>query len=112
MSKILVLIASAALAAVVGCGDAPSQSASAACKDFTTWFGEQAGKILAGKDMALLQRALSEAPSGRLHDAISSLERDIDSHRNFMQTNSAPKDVIVGSDAAQVAAICKSVNSG
>lgn len=112
MSKILVLMAGVALAAVVGCGDAAPQSASAACKDFTTWFGEQGGKILAGKDMALLQRALSEAPNGRLHNAISSLERDINSNRNFMQTNSAPKDVIVGSDAAHVAAICKSVNSG
>jgi hypothetical protein len=112
MSKIVVLMASVALAAVVGCGDAAPQSASAACKDFTTWFGEQGGKILAGKDMALLQRALSEAPNGRLHDAISSLARDIDSHRNFMQTNSAPKDVIVGSDAARVASVCKSVNPG
>ena len=112
MSKILIVIASMALAAVVGCGDAAPHSASAACKDFATWFGEQGGKILAGKDMALLQRALSEAPDGRLHDDISRLERDMASHRKFVQSNSAPKEVIVGSDAAQVAADCKSVNSG
>jgi hypothetical protein len=112
MSKIVVLIASVALAAVVSCGDAAPQSASAACKDFTHWFGEQGGKILAGKDMALLQRAFSEAPNGSLRDDINSLERDINSHRNFMQTNSAPKDVIVGSDAARVAADCKSGNPG
>jgi hypothetical protein len=101
-----------ALAAVVGCGGPPPRSASAACKDFTTWYGEQGGKILAGKDMALLRRAVSEAPKGRLHDDLHSLEQDIDSHRNFMQTNSAPKEAIVGSDAAQVAADCKAVNPG
>jgi hypothetical protein len=112
MSKIPVVIASAALAAVVGCGGPAPSSASAACKDFTTWYREQGGKILAGKDMALLRRAVSEAPSGRLSDDLHRLELDIDSHRNFMQTNSAPKDVIVGGDAAQVAADCKSVNPG
>ncbi len=114
MSKIPVVIASVALAAVVGCGGPAPHSTSAACKDFTTWYREQGGKILAGKDMALLRRAVSEAPSGRLHDDIRSLERDIDSHQNFMQSNSAPKDAIVGSDAAQVAADCKSksVNPG
>jgi hypothetical protein len=37
---------------------------------------------------------------------------DINSHRNFMESNSAPKSAIVGSDAAQVVADCKSVNSG
>ena len=112
MTKIWVLIASAALAAVVGCGDPAPQSASAACKDFTTWYREQGGKILAGKDIALLRRAVSEAPNGGLHDDIQTLEQDIDSHRDFMRTNSAPKDVIVASDAAQVAADCKSVNPG
>ena len=111
MIKILVVIASVALAAVAGCGS-PPQSASAACKDFTTWYGEQGGKILAGKDMERLQRAVSEAPSGRLSNDLHSLQLDIDSHRNFMETNSAPKDAIVGSDAAQVAADCKSVNPG
>jgi hypothetical protein len=112
MSKILVVIASVGLAAVVGCGGPAQRSASAACKDFTTWYGEQGGKILAGKDMALLRRAVSEAPSGRLYGDIHRLEMDIDSHRNFMQTNSAPKGVVVGSDAAQVAADCRSVNPG
>jgi hypothetical protein len=101
-----------ALAAVVGCGDQAPRSASAACQDFTTWYGEQGGKILAGKDMARLRRAVSEAPGGRVHDALRSLERDIDSHQNFVQSNSAPKDVVVGSDAAQVAADCKSANPG
>jgi hypothetical protein len=112
MSKILVVIASVALAAVVRLWRPAPRSASAACKDFTTWYGEQGGKILAGKDMALLRRAVSEAPKGRLHDDLRSLEQDIYSHRNFMQTNSAPKEAIVGSDAAQVAADCKAVNSG
>jgi hypothetical protein len=112
LGRILVVTASVALVAVVGCGSPAPDSASAACKDFTTWFGEQGGKILAGKDMGLLQRALSEAPNGSLHDDINSLVRDINSHRNFMQTNSAPKDVIVGSDAARVAADCKSGNPG
>lgn len=111
MSKILVVIASVALAAVVGCGG-PAHSASAACKDFTTWFAEQGGKILAGKDTALLRRAVSEAPNGRLHNDIRLLELDIDSHRDFMKSNSAPKDAVVGSDAAQVAADCKSDNPG
>src|SRR6266487_5097429 len=108
MSKIWVVIASVALAAVVGCGGPAPHSASAACKDFTTWYGEQGGKMLAGKDMALLRRAVAEAPSGRLYDDIRSLERDIYSHQNFMQSNSVPKDAVVGSDAAQVAADCKS----
>jgi hypothetical protein len=112
MSKILVVLASVALAAVVGCGDQAPPSASAACKDFTTWYREQGGKILAGKDMALLRRAVAEAPGGRLQGALRSLERDIYSHQNFMRTNSAPKDVVVGSDAAQVAADCKSANPG
>ena len=112
MSKILVVIAAVALAAVTGCGGPPPRSASAACKDFTTWYGEQRGKILAGNDMERLDRAVSEAPSGRLHDDLRSLQQDINSHRNFMQTNSAPKSAIVGSDAAQVAADCKSVNAG
>jgi hypothetical protein len=112
MSKILVAVATLALAAVVGCGDPAPPSASAACKDFTTWYREQGGKILAGKDMALLRRAVAEAPGGRLQGALRSLERDIYSHQNFMRTNSAPKDVVVGSDAAQVAARCKSVNPG
>ena len=112
MSKILVVIASVALVAVVGCGGPAPQSASAACKDFTTWYGEQGGKILAGKDMERLQRAASEAPSGRLSNDLHSLQLDINSHRNFMETNSARKDAIVGSDAAQVAADCKSVNPG
>jgi hypothetical protein len=111
MSKILVVMASVALAAVVGCGG-PPRSASAACKDFTTWYGEQGGKILAGKDMARLRRAVSEAPNGRLHNDIRSLERDIGSHQNFIQTNSAPKEAVVGADAAQVAADCKAVNPG
>jgi hypothetical protein len=101
-----------ALAAVVGCGDQAPDSASAACQDFTTWYREQGGKILAGKDMARLRRAVSEAPGGHLHDDLRSLERDIDSHQNFMRTNSAPKDVVVGSDATQVAADCKPANSG
>ena len=74
--------------------------------------GEQGGKILAAKDMARLRRAVSEAPGGRLHDDLRSLERDIDSHQNFIQTNSAPKDVVVGTDAAQVAADCESANPG
>ena len=112
LGRILVVMASVALAAVAGCGGPPPASASAACKDFTTWHGEQDGKILAGKDMELLRRAVSEAPSGRLSDDLRRLELDIDSHRNFMQTNSAPKDAVVGSDAAQVAADCKSVNPG
>jgi hypothetical protein len=112
MSKILVVMAAVALAAVVGCGDPAPDSASAACKDFTTWYREQGGKILAGNDMARLRRAVSEAPNGRLHDDLQSLERDIDSHQNFVQSNSAPKDVVVGSDAAQVVARCKSVNPG
>ncbi len=112
LGRILVVIASVALAAVVGCRGLAPDSASAACKDFTTWYREHGGKILAGKDMALLRRAVSEAPSGRLSDDLHKLELDIDSHRNFMQTNSAPKDAIVGSDAAQVAADCKSVNPG
>jgi len=112
MSKILVVIAGVALAAVVGCGGPAPHSASAACKDFTTWYGEQGGKILAGKDTERLQRAVSEAPSGRLYNDMHSLQLDMDSNRNFMETNSAPKDVIVGSDAAQVAADCKSVNTG
>ena len=110
MSKILLVIASVALVAVVGCAGPAPRSASAACKDFTTWYGEQGGKILAGKDMALLRRAASEAPSGRLSNDLHSLQLDIDSHRNFMETNSAPKAVIVGSDAAQVVTDCKSVN--
>jgi len=112
VSKILVVLASMALAAVVGCGDPAPHSASAACKDFTTWYREQGGKILAAKDMARLRRAVSEAPGGRLHDDLRSLERDIDSHQNFIQTNSAPKDVVVGTDAAQVAADCESANPG
>jgi hypothetical protein len=62
--------------------------------------------------MARLRRAVSEAPGGRLHDDLRSLERDIDSHQNFIQTNSAPKDVVVGTDAAQVAADCESANPG
>jgi hypothetical protein len=110
MSKLLVVMAVVALAAVVGCGGPPPRSASAACKDFTTWYNEQGGKILAGKDMALLRRAVSEAPSGRLFNDMHSLELDIHSTRNFMESNSAPKEVIVGSDAAQVVADCKSVN--
>ena len=112
MTRILVVLASVALAAVVGCGDPAPNSESTACKDFTTWYGEQAGKILAGKDMALLRRADSEAPSGSLQDDIRTLEQDIDSHRDFMKTNSAPKSAVVGSDASQVAADCKSVNPG
>lgn len=44
MSKILVVLASMALAAVVGCGDPAPHSASAACKDFTTWYREQGGR--------------------------------------------------------------------
>jgi hypothetical protein len=112
MSKILVVIASVALVAVVGCGGPAPRSASAACKDFTTWYGEQGGKILAGKDMERLDRAVSEAPSGRLYNDLHSLQMDIDSHRNFMESNSAPKSAIVGSDAAQVAADCKAVNPG
>jgi hypothetical protein len=112
MSKLLVVIAGVALAAVVGCGGPSPLSASAACKDFTTWYSEQGGKILAGKDMERLRRAVSEAPSGRLSNDLHSLQLDIDSNRNFMETNSAPKDAIVGSDAAQVAADCKSVNAG
>jgi hypothetical protein len=112
MNKILFVIASVTLAAVVGCGDPAPRSASAACKDFTTWYGEQGGKILAGKDMALLRRAVSEAPSGRLHDGLHTLEVDISSHRDFMKTNSAPKAAVVASDAAQVAADCKSGNPG
>jgi hypothetical protein len=112
MSKLLVVIAGVALAALVGCGGPAPLSASAACKDFTTWYGEQGGKILAGKDMERLRRAASEAPSGRLANDLHSLQLDIDSNRDFMETNSAPKDAIVGSDAAQVAADCKSVNAG
>jgi len=112
LGRILVVTASVALMAIVGCGGRAPDSASAACKDFTTWYREQGGKNLAGKDMALLRRAVSEAPSGRLSDDLQRLELDIDSHRNFMQTNSAPKDAVVGSDAAQVAADCKSVNPG
>jgi hypothetical protein len=112
MSKLLVVITGVALAAVVGCGGPSPLSASAACKDFTTWYGEQGGKILAGKDMERLRRAVSEAPSGRLSNDLHSLQLDIDSNRDFMETNSAPKDAIVGSDAAQVAADCKSVNAG
>jgi len=112
MSKLPVVIAGVALATVVGCGGPAPLSASAACKDFTTWHGEQGGKILAGKDMERLQRAVSEAPSGHLSNDLHSLQLDIDSNRNFMETNSAPKDAIVGSDAAQVAADCKSVNAG
>ncbi|HEX7266757.1 MAG TPA: hypothetical protein VF256_04955 [Streptosporangiaceae bacterium] len=112
MSKILVVLAAVALAAVAGCGGPPPRSASAACKDFTTWYGEQGGKILAGKDMARLDRAVSQAPSGRLHNDLHSLQQDINSNRNFMQTNSAPKSAIVGSDAAQVAADCKAVKPG
>jgi hypothetical protein len=110
MSKILVVMAGVALAAMVGCGGPAPRSASAACKDFTTWYGEQGGKILAGKDMERLDRAVSEAPSGRLYNDLHSLQLDINSNRNFMETNSAPKDAIVGSDAAQVVADCKSVN--
>jgi hypothetical protein len=112
MSKILVVIASVALVAVVGCGGPAPRSASAACKDFTTWYGEQGGKILAGKDMERLDRAVSEAPSGRLYNDLHSLQLDINSNRNFMESNSAPKSAIVGSDAAQVAADCKAVNPG
>ena len=112
MSKILVVMASVALVAVVGCGDQSPHSASAACKDFTTWYREQGGKILAGKDMARLRRAVAEAPGGRLQGALRSLERDIYSHQNFTQTNSAPKDVVVGSDAALVVARCKSADPG
>ena len=103
-------MAGVALAAVVGCGSAAPRSASAACKDFTTWYGEQGGKILAGKDMERLQRAVSEAPGGRLYNDLRSLQQDIASTRNFVETNSAPKAVIVGSDAAQVVTDCKSVN--
>ena len=105
-------MAGVALTAIVGCGGSAPRSASAACKDFTTWYGEQGGKILAGKDMERLGRAVSEAPSGRLSNDLHSLQLDIDSKRDFIQTNSAPKDAIVGSDAAQVAADCKSVNAG
>jgi hypothetical protein len=103
-------MAGVALAAVVGCGGPAPRSASAACKDFTTWYNEQGGKILAGKDMERLQRAVSEAPSGRLFNDLQSLQQDISSNRDFMETNSAPKAVIVGSDAAQVVTDCKSVN--
>jgi hypothetical protein len=110
MSRLLVVMAGVTLAAVVGCGGPAPRSASAACKDFTTWYGEQGGKILAGKDMERLQRAVSEAPSGRLFNDLHSLQQDISSNRNFIQTNSAPKAVIVGSDAAQVVTDCKSVN--
>jgi hypothetical protein len=109
MSKILVVIASVVLAAVIGCGG-PARSASTACKDFTTWYGEQGGKIQAGKDIALLRRAVSEAPNGRLYRDMRLLELDIDSHRSFVKTNSAPRDVVLGADAAQVAADCHSVN--
>jgi hypothetical protein len=110
MSRLLVVMAGVALTAIVGCGGSTPRSASAACKDFTTWYSEQGGKILAGKDMERLQRAVSEAPSGRLFNDLQSLQQDISSNRNFVQTNSAPKAVIVGSDAAQVVTDCKSVN--
>jgi hypothetical protein len=111
MSKILVVTASVALAAVIGCGG-PARSASAACKDFTTWYGEQGGKIQAGKDIALLRRAVSEAPNGRLYRDMHRLELDIDSHRSFIKTNSAPRDAVLRTDADQVAADCRSVNAG
>jgi len=110
MSRLLVVMAGVALTAIVGCGGSAPRSASAACKDFTTWYSEQGGKILAGKDMERLQRAVSEAPSGRLFNDLHSLQQDISSNRDFMETNSAHKDVIVGSDAAQVVTDCKSVN--
>src|SRR5262249_11134581 len=74
-------------------------------------FGELDGGDL---DVAGLSAppAGSEAPGGRLHDDLRALERDIDSHQNFIQTNSAPKDVVVGTDTAQVAADCESANPG
>ena len=103
-------MAGVALMAMVGCGGSAPRSDSAACKDFTTWYGEQGGKILAGKDMERLQRAVSEAPSGPLLNDLQSLQQDINSKRDFVETNSAPKAVIVGSDAAQVVTDCKSVN--
>ena len=112
MSKILVVMAGVALAAVVGCGGPEPLSASAACKDFTTWYGEQGGKIQAGKDIALLRRAVSEAPNGRLYRDMHLLELDIDSHRSFVKTNSAPRDAVLRADADQVTADCHSVNPG
>jgi hypothetical protein len=70
MFRTAVLVLALALAATVtACGGSskpapPANSAAAACRDFSTWYLDQPGNILALKDSSLLSRAVSKAPAG------------------------------------------------
>jgi hypothetical protein len=55
----------------------PVQSAPVACKDFTTWYLDQGGNVLAGKHSSLLSTAVKRAPSGQLYQDLSTLRSDV-----------------------------------
>jgi hypothetical protein len=90
----------------------PSHSAPQACKDFRSWWLAQGGSVVAGKDKALLARAVDQAPSGHLYRAMSTLESNVSSAVAAQGTSlGISAKTITTETALTVAQDCQSVNT-
>ncbi|MGH7868978.1 MAG: hypothetical protein ACREP9_15410 [Candidatus Dormibacteraceae bacterium] len=104
----------AAMMLLSACGGsgpaAPVHSAAKACKDFSTWYLAHESNILSGVGSAQLNRAIREAPSGRLYHAMSTFQSDIQTAAAASSTLQTPEKDFALTAALSVANQCQSVN--
>lgn len=114
--KIMIAVLGVAALLAAACGSSapapPAHSASAACRDFSTWFlAQPQGNIATGKDGGTLSRAVAESPSGDLYQAMSTLAADVKTAEAAKGTSLAqPEEDYTMTDASNVENICQSVN--
>ena len=88
----------------------PHISASAACHDFATWYLSTGGDPGSGKNDAMLQKAVSEAPSGTLYQDMSTLQSDVQTTASQSGSLGQAEEGMTVSAAYAAGQDCQSVN--
>src|SRR5262249_3365626 len=90
----------------------PLRSDAAACREFASWY-RQFGphdRLADTSKMVILEIAVSEAPSGRLHQHLSALESDVITGSKATGSLRQPREQMTVNAAQTVVRDCQSAN--